>query len=226
MVCRNRYAGWRRSHTSLENSREIRSAVTLLTFLRMKVSSSHRALVCSFVFVAAACGSPRESQERGLEEAALRASSHALVMPIDVTPRPASANPVSATSKEPEKPKSTRSTVTTSAANLKVTRLVVAQGVEAREPMGVAKSFRKADIDKIFAYVEVENRDAAEEEIVVTFEPEGLSPRGNVKLRVGQSPRWRTWAFTRAIDRTGQWVAVVRTKDGKELAREPFEISS
>jgi hypothetical protein len=45
-----------------------------------------------------------------------------------------------------------------------------------------------------------------------------------VTLAVKSSPRWRTWAFSRAVDSEGEWAAVVRSADGRELARETFSV--
>jgi hypothetical protein len=74
--------------------------------------------------------------------------------------------------------------------------------------------------------VEVENPEAEESEITVTFEPPGGGDaRGNVTLDVGASRRWRTWAYTRGARSAGAWTAVVRGPGGEELARAPFEVT-
>jgi hypothetical protein len=112
------------------------------------------------------------------------------------------------------------------AADLKVKRLVVAQGVEKREPIDSAATFKLAEIDRLYAFVEVENGSHEEGEVVVEFEPPGGgAPTGNVRLDVGSSPRWRTWAYTRAARKVGAWTAVVKTTDGEVLARTPFEVT-
>jgi hypothetical protein len=112
------------------------------------------------------------------------------------------------------------------AADLKVKRLVVAQGVEKREPIDSATKFKLAEIDRLYAFVEVENGSREEGEVVVEFEPPGGgAPTGNVRLDVGSSPRWRTWAYTRAARKVGAWTAVVKTTDGEVLARTPFEVT-
>jgi hypothetical protein len=109
---------------------------------------------------------------------------------------------------------------------LRIKRLVLADRIEGREPAPAKTSFRAPDSDRIYAFVEVENGAAEETEITVTFEPpDGGAPRGNVTLSVGASPRWRTWAFTRGARAAGEWTAVVRSPDGEELARTPFEVT-
>ncbi len=110
---------------------------------------------------------------------------------------------------------------------LKVARLVVATGVEKgkREPVGASATFKKGDFERLFAFVELENP-SEPADVVVTFEKaeDTTNPAGNVTLEVGRSPRFRTWAYSRAVDRPGAWAAVVRTTEGRELARAPFDV--
>jgi len=109
---------------------------------------------------------------------------------------------------------------------LSVKRLVVAQGVKGREPVEPAASFSEKEASKLYAFVEVENKDRAPAEITVSFEPPGGgASHGNVTLAVGAEPRWRTWAFTRNAHTVGAWTAVVKDTRGEVLARAPFEIT-
>lgn len=178
------------------------------------------------------CDRTRQHAPDGLEEQALRASAQQALAIKTAAPLPVVPplnEPKSTTSKTAAGAKTKPSAATASArtGELKVKRLVVAQGVEGREPMGQGSVFKKGELDKLFAFVELENTGNGPTDIVVSFEPPGDAPaRGNVELAVGESPRWRTWAFTRTIDRTGTWIAVVRTKDGRELARERFEVEA
>jgi hypothetical protein len=110
-------------------------------------------------------------------------------------------------------------------APLRVKRLVLARSIASREPVDVASRFSAAEIDRIYAFVEIENPDRAESEIVVTFEPEQGAATGHVRLDVGASSRWRTWAFTRAARQPGAWAAVVRDGQGTVLARTAFEVA-
>jgi hypothetical protein len=113
----------------------------------------------------------------------------------------------------------------TSNVPLHVKRLVLARSVAGHEPVDVATSFSAAQNDRIYAFVEVDNPERAESQIVVTFEPEHGSPTGFVRLDVGASPRWRTWAYTRAARQPGAWAAVVRDGNGVELGRTAFEVT-
>jgi hypothetical protein len=110
-------------------------------------------------------------------------------------------------------------------AELSVKRLVVARSIDRREPEGVSTAFWQGDFDKLYAFVELKNPSKTEQKIVVSFvSPSGKATKGNVELAVGAAPRWRTWAYSRAVDQKGTWTAVVSTPDGKELARAPFEV--
>ncbi|WP_433933163.1 DUF2914 domain-containing protein [Sorangium cellulosum] len=114
----------------------------------------------------------------------------------------------------------------TGAAELKVKRLVIAEGVKDREPVAPGTTFRAPETERLYAFVELENRSDVEGEVTVSFvPPDGGAPVGNVTLGVGPSPRWRTWAFTRGARRAGEWTAVVRSETGEELARAPFEVT-
>jgi hypothetical protein len=111
------------------------------------------------------------------------------------------------------------------AVDLKVKRLVLAEGVKGREPVEPGTSF-KADDDRIYAFVEIENGGAEAAQVTVEFEPPGGgAASGNVTLDVGSSPHWRTWAYTRAAKKPGEWTAVVRSESGEVLAKAPFEVT-
>ena len=136
---------------------------------------------------------------------------------------PAVVKSDSAGSKSSTEPKAKATKGDSSAMSVK--RLVVARGVLGREPKDPGTAFWKGDFDRLYAFVEVANPQKQESHIVVTFvPPAGKAAKGNVSLAVGASPRWRTWATSRAVDEKGTWTAVVSTDDGRELAREPFEI--
>jgi hypothetical protein len=114
------------------------------------------------------------------------------------------------------------------AARVVVKRLVVARGVERkdREPVDPGTTFHAADLGKLYAFVELDNAAGLPSEIVVAFEPPEGPALGNVRLAIGASPHWRTWAFTRAARKAGTWTAVVKSADGQVLARAPFDIVS
>jgi hypothetical protein len=103
-----------------------------------------------------------------------------------------------------------------------VRRLVVTHAVKDREPIEPAELVTGTPV---LAFIEVSNADAIERNVVITFEREGRPAVGHVKLHVpGSSPRYRTWARTHNLSEIGTWEAVVRSEDGKELGRQPFEL--
>jgi hypothetical protein len=108
-------------------------------------------------------------------------------------------------------------------AKLTVKRLVIAPGVKNREPLEPRSIFSTSD-DRIYAFVEIGNAERAPSEIFVSFAREGEAERGRIPLKVGASPRWRTWAYTRQVDAPGAWRAVVRDARGREIARTDFEV--
>ena len=112
------------------------------------------------------------------------------------------------------------------AQHLTVKRLVVARGVKDHEPLDPETSIRATDAGRVYAFVEVTNQDHAPGEVFVSFEPPpGHRPLADVRLSVGDSPRWRTWAFTREARDVGEWTAVVRDARGQELARTKFDVT-
>jgi hypothetical protein len=112
-----------------------------------------------------------------------------------------------------------------SAPSFKVSRLVLSRGVSGREPVATAGSFHAAEVDKLYAFVELANEAREPGEIAVAFiAPNGTVAR-RVTLEVGAEPRWRTWAFTRRPKPAGTWTAVVTSPSGRVLARTSFEIT-
>ena len=109
-------------------------------------------------------------------------------------------------------------------ADLYVKRLVIAHGVDEREPVDPAETFEQGDGERIYAFVEIGNRDRTASEVYVSFVKDGARDNGGVRLRVGASPRWRTWAYTRLAKDPGTWHAVVKNAKGEELARQKFEV--
>ena len=79
--------------------------------------------------------------------------------------------------------------------------------------------------DPIYAFVEVQNASPEDGAIVISFERAGVRA-GNVNLAVpANQPRWRTWAWSKGVKEPGEWIAVVRSSGGRELARTAFEVT-
>ncbi|WP_437922695.1 DUF2914 domain-containing protein [Sorangium sp. So ce291] len=111
------------------------------------------------------------------------------------------------------------------APELQVVRLVVSRGIAGREPLEPATSFASAEIDRIYAFVELANKDRAASEITVAFTPPDGSAPLRIPLAVGTQRRFRTWAATRKARAAGLWAVVVSDAAGKELARASFTIT-
>lgn len=125
-------------------------------------------------------------------------------------------------------PHTQRATEREASGDVRIARLVLATDVVDRAPVGAATTFRAADTERLFAFLEVRNDAATESELVVIFrrtDSTDRDERGGVSLIVPAAQRrFRTWSFTRHAKAAGAWEAVVRTADGRELARAPFVV--
>ncbi len=102
-------------------------------------------------------------------------------------------------------------------------RITIARGVDHREPIDPGTSI-DAKAQKVYAFVEVDNPERLPGEISVEFQPPSKKYEGQITLGVGETSRWRTWAFTRQAHEVGEWTAIVRDDKGRELAREKFDV--
>ena len=104
-----------------------------------------------------------------------------------------------------------------------VSRLVLAHGIEGHEPQQPSTTFKTRD-DRVYAFVEVENPTKTGARIEVVFEPPHGPALAPIALEIGDSPRFRTWAFTRQAHEAGEWDVVVRDEKGRLLAHETFTV--
>jgi hypothetical protein len=109
---------------------------------------------------------------------------------------------------------------------VKIERFVLAFGVDKREPVDASDVF-PSGTPKIFAFVQFANPEAAPFAFRVHWEPASgpASPYG-VKLKVEKAARYRTWSWTAIPREPGQYKAVLRTLDGKELASREFTLEA
>ncbi len=108
---------------------------------------------------------------------------------------------------------------------LQLTELLVAKGVENRQPVGAGTVFPAGNKDRLYAFLNVLNPSQQPHELTVSFAFLGDGKeRGTVTVRVGAQKRWRTWAFTRVATKVGKWQVVVRDAQGKLIGTTPFEI--
>ena len=171
----------------------------------------------------AGCSKPVENKAPPAASSQAPAPVIVTALPVVVAPT-AEVKPIESAAKPAPSPKA--KPAKSVGKDLAVRKLVVATGVErsSREPVGVAESFKQGEFEKIVAYVELANP-GDESEVLVSFDPPSDGPnKGNVWLDVGTSPRWRTWASTKGVAEKGEWTAIVKTREGRELARESFVV--
>lgn len=108
--------------------------------------------------------------------------------------------------------------------DLKLKRIQFSHRIDSREPVDPEETFSAAEIDKLYAFIELSNPSKQKGKIVVTFIP----PQGSaskVTLDVGEQPRWRTWAQRKSPKAVGTWKVIVRDESGKELGHRSFEVT-
>lgn len=150
------------------------------------------------------------------------ATPSAAPSPTRPAPRPA-PEPVAEARPEPAAEPAAEPEPTRSSA-VSLTRAVVAQAIEGREPSGLAPI--PASAERVFLFLEAANEGEAE----ATLEVEWIAPDGTrgepIALEVPVAPRWRTWATTsRARGQVGAWTVVVREGDA-ELHRSRFQVTA
>ena len=111
----------------------------------------------------------------------------------------------------------------TSSKRLGVKRLVLAHGVDGREPQDPSVTF-KSSSDRVYAFVELDNPARTAEAISVVFEPPTGAALAEIPLQVGETARFRTWAFTRRANIAGEWTVVIHDAQHRVLARQTFTV--
>jgi len=107
-------------------------------------------------------------------------------------------------------------------ASITGTALTFARAVEAREPVDAGNTF-EADEGRVFAHLRLDSNED-NREIVAVFKHYDREYY-RAPLRVGKSPRWRTWASIRATPKNaGSWTVDIQDEDGKLLASRSFTI--
>ena len=115
----------------------------------------------------------------------------------------------------------------TATEGVQLAELIVARGIEAKKPLDPGNSYTLGEFERIVAFMSVLNPSETEDELQVSFlDTSDGRERGKVTVRVGAQKKWRTWAFTKTINKAGKWEILVRNKDGLIIGRAPFEILS
>lgn len=109
---------------------------------------------------------------------------------------------------------------------LSIQRLVTASAVERREPVAVSSVFGHHD-ERVYAFVDVSNESGEDKALLVHFIGPDGQVSGGIELRIpADSPRWRTWAYTRNATKPGLWRVEIRSEDGTLIGALPFEVES
>lgn len=161
---------------------------------------------------------------RGNESARPSASAQSVTPVTVVAPTSPPLAPVSVPAATPTPPPTVPAALAMpDSSGLSVKRVAVTRKIERHEP--VDQGPLAVSDAALYAFVELSNAGASEQNVVVTFEQRGAASAGYVKLRVpAATKRWRTWARTAGVRRRGEWVVVVRGEDGRELARQDFTL--
>jgi len=102
-----------------------------------------------------------------------------------------------------------------------VERFVVCTGVQDREPVGVSDSF-DASVDRVYVFLEAKNITATTTVDIVWLHEGAEMLR--TPLHLGQSSRWRTYAYKNLHDMDGQWSVELHDASGKSVASATFKV--
>ena len=106
-----------------------------------------------------------------------------------------------------------------------VKRLAVSTSIKHRRPIGVSERFR-SDVDRLWGYVEVKHS-GPQTHLLMEWWREGKL-RSRLKVRVGESLRWRTWSWQRLRPQrdAGTWSLKVLSREKTLLAETQFYVES
>lgn len=102
-----------------------------------------------------------------------------------------------------------------------ISRIVIAEDVQDREPIGVAEIF-SASTERVYCFIEatdiVENT-----EVNFVWYHEGKEMR-TFTLSLMEGPRWRTFAYKNLHGQTGNWKLEIKDKTGNSLKSITFKV--
>ena len=103
-------------------------------------------------------------------------------------------------------------------------RLLIARQVEDREPSDTEGNFY-ADGERLYVFVDVYNRTDPDLTVTVVWHRVDTGREFSTELEVGESRRWRTWAYHRMSEsQAGQWQVSIIDNQGRELGSVEFEV--
>lgn len=108
-------------------------------------------------------------------------------------------------------------------APLIVERLIIAHSIRARRPIGISQSF-STDAGRVWGYIEVNNPAHSDWVWMEWWHKEQRKSR--LRIRVGQSKRWRTWSWQRLHPwDAGTWEVRVLNATHKVIKRTHFMVN-
>ena len=105
-----------------------------------------------------------------------------------------------------------------------VKKIVLAAGVENREPIGLSSQFTRGP-GKAYCYITIPNLDGAIEQVSVVWAQGGVE-KLRTEMAIKKSRAFRTWAHLRLdyASRVGAWECRVLDQRGQKIASASFEI--
>jgi hypothetical protein len=100
-------------------------------------------------------------------------------------------------------------------------QMVVAIGIEEREPVGVSNLFQ-ADIERVYCFVEARNIQRPTTVRTVWYHHD--EEIASVQLELGQGFRWRTFSSMRIRERTGAWRVDLLDEADRVMRSVDFEV--
>jgi hypothetical protein len=108
-------------------------------------------------------------------------------------------------------------------APLIVERLIIARSIRARRPIDISQSF-STDAGRVWGYIEVNNPTHSDWVWMEWWHKEQRKSR--LRIRVGQSKRWRTWSWQRLHPwDAGTWEVRVLNANHKVIKRTHFMVN-
>lgn len=106
-----------------------------------------------------------------------------------------------------------------------IARHLITVGIDNREPARMGTSFSVSRDQTVHCYLEADNRDGPERKLTATWFHEGNKQFGT-DLKIGPSPRWRTWARTRLQpEKLGAWRCDLVDAAGKTVSSAGFTVT-
>jgi len=107
--------------------------------------------------------------------------------------------------------------------SVQINQVMAAKNVAKRRPVGQGNQF-EANGDSVWAWASVRNVSEASSHVWMIWRHEGMV-RSRVRLKVGQSPRWRTWSrFRMRASHIGHWSVDTTDADGMVLDTLEFDV--